>query len=102
MGMKDDFPYRKAVRVRSVDIPDGRLVYDEVRERVVFLNLTAAAVLDLCDGETDVAGIAVLLQDAFHLSEPPLADVETCVQSLVSERLVEIGQPRPLRRDSEA
>ena len=88
--MKDEgLTFRKAKRVEFIEAPDGWLVYDATRERVILLNLTAAAVLELSDGKTDATGIAVLLQRAFQLSEPPQSDVEVCLRSLVREGLVE-------------
>ena len=98
LGMKDEkLTFRKAEGVELVEVPDGRLIYDKTRERVILLNVTAAAVLELCDGETDATRIAVLMQDAFQLSEPPQSDVEACLRSLVSEGLVETCE---LRRKS--
>ncbi len=85
---REELTFRKAEGVEPVEVPDGQLIYDQTRERVVLLNLTAGAVLELCDGETDATRIAVLLQDAFQLSEPPQSDVEACLRSLVSEGLV--------------
>jgi hypothetical protein len=70
------------------DVPDGYVVYDEGRETVHFLNLTAAAVLELCDGRRDLEAIAALLKEMFDLPSSPRADVETCLASLVSQGLV--------------
>ena len=88
--LKDEkLTFRKVKGVELVDVPDGSLVYDKAHDRVTLLNLTAAAVLELCDGRTDAMEIASLMQDAFQLPEPPRSDVEACLRSLVSEGLVE-------------
>lgn len=97
LGTKDEeLTFRKVKGVELVEAPDGRLIYDKTRERVILLNLTASAVFELCDGETDAAKIAVLMQDAFQLSEPPQSDVEDCLRSLVSEGLVETSSGKSL------
>ena len=78
-------------RIESLDcneVPDGYVIYDEAGEKVHFLNLTAAAVLELCDGESDLDTIAAALQDAFDLPASPTADVAACFASLVSQGLV--------------
>jgi Coenzyme PQQ synthesis protein D (PqqD) len=95
--MKDEtLIFRKVEGVELVEVPDGWLVYDEARDRVVLLNLTAAAVLELCEEGTDALRIATLMQDIFQMSEPPRSDVEACLRSLVSEGLVETSSTESL------
>ncbi len=93
---REELTFRKAESVAFVEVPDGRLFCNESSEKVILLNLTAAAVLDLCDGETNATSIAVLIQHAFQLSEPPQSDVEACLRSLVSEGLVETSSGESL------
>ena len=78
----------KSAGFESKEVPDGVVIYDSSREKVVFLNYTAAYVLELCDGERDPATIAKLLKDASGLVSAPQKDVEDCLQSLLSEGLV--------------
>jgi hypothetical protein len=80
--------YRKIETFDWKEVSDGYVVYDEKRELVHFLNLTAAAILELCDGERDSEAIAASLQELFGLQTSPRADVETCLASLVSQGLV--------------
>jgi hypothetical protein len=39
------------------DVADGLVVFDPVAKQVHYLNNTASIVYELCDGDTDVAGI---------------------------------------------
>jgi hypothetical protein len=64
---------------------DGSVVYDESRERVHYLNETAAAVLDLCTGERSIEDIARQLQAAYELPEPPYQEACECVEQLRGE-----------------
>lgn len=73
-----------------------RASYDQVREShvvlfpegVLVLNDTAAAVVDLCDGRTSVAGIAAKLAADFDGVE--LQDVANLVDRLVARRVVDL------------
>ena len=40
------------------DVADGLVVFDPVAKQVHYLNNTASIVYELCDGQTDTAGIA--------------------------------------------
>jgi hypothetical protein len=72
-----------------VEMADGYVYYDALDGEVYFLNLTAAAILELCDGTTSAAQIANILQESFGLIEPPIDDVTTCLEGLASAGLVE-------------
>lgn len=50
-----------------VEVSDGFIVYDEKRDRVHFLNHTAAIVLTLCDGTKRDADIATVVQRCYEL-----------------------------------
>jgi hypothetical protein len=50
---------------------DGALVEDAERGLIHVLNATAAYVLSLCDGRTSPQRIALRVQEAFALAEPP-------------------------------
>jgi Coenzyme PQQ synthesis protein D (PqqD) len=93
--MKDEeLTFRKVEGVELVEVPDGWVIYNETLKRVILLNLTAAAMLELCDGESGATRIAMRMQEIFRLSEPPQSDVEGCLRSLISEGLVEIRSSR--------
>jgi hypothetical protein len=76
----------EALEVREV--PDGFVVYDGARDRLHYLNGTAAFVLESCDGSTPVAAIPPLVAAAFGLDTDPVDEVTTCVQRLLSEGLL--------------
>jgi len=80
--------YKKSEGLDQNEVPDGYVIYDEARDKVHFLNPTAAAVLELCDGETDVDMIADALRNAFDLSAPPVKEVSECVAALVEQHLI--------------
>src|SRR5580704_12815818 len=88
-AMVDTAPvYTRIEGLDHNEVPDGYVIYDEVREKVHFLNPTAAAVLEMCDGESDLETIAAALQDAFDLPVSPKADIAACLESLLAEGLV--------------
>ena len=49
---------------------DGCVVYQPGRDQVHFLNLTAALVLELCDGMNDAQAIEALVAEAYGMVEP--------------------------------
>lgn len=69
-------------------VPDGSVVYDPGRDRVHYLNRTAALVLELCTGENDAAGIVHALQGAYDLDEPPEVETRACLDQLAREHLI--------------
>ena len=69
-------------------VGDGYLVYHPERDRMHSLNHTAALVLELCDGQTDAAGIAGLLQRGYEMDSSPEAEVRECIEHLYVEGLV--------------
>jgi Coenzyme PQQ synthesis protein D (PqqD) len=71
------------------EVEDGLVIYDLSSERVHYLNETASFVFTLCTGEQDAARIAELVQGAWELAEPPLAEVETCLLQLRDEGLIQ-------------
>lgn len=69
-------------------VSDGYIVYQPDRDRIHYLNTTAALVLELCNGSNDVNELAALLQLAFDLGEPPHDAVSECLDTLMREGLV--------------
>jgi hypothetical protein len=67
---------------------DGYIVYQPARDRVHYLNHTAALVLELCNGSSDREELPILLQQAFDLAEPPVNEVERCIAEFLEEELV--------------
>jgi hypothetical protein len=67
---------------------DGLIVYDLERNRVHYLNATAAVVFTLCDGDRATRAIADLVREAYDLDQAPIADVEGCLTQLRHEGLL--------------
>ncbi len=67
---------------------DGYVVHDTERNCIHYLNQTGALVLELCTGKVTEGDIARLLQRAYKLPEPPLADVKACLANLRRAELV--------------
>ena len=71
------------------EVEDGFVVHQPDRERVHYLNHTAALVLELCTGRLTPAQIAAAVQQAFDLPEPPLGEVEETLAKFRTEALAQ-------------
>jgi hypothetical protein len=69
-------------------VSDGYVVHDSVRDRIHYLNPTSAVILELCTGAVPAKEIAALVQQAYELPEPPVADVAECLDALRREGLI--------------
>ena len=69
-------------------MPDGCVIYRPSSDRVVFLNMTAAVILDLCDGNLTLGDIRSILHDAYDLEDFPQAEFDACVTTLLDQGLV--------------
>lgn len=78
----------KAPGVDVHQVVDGYVVYDEGRDRVHYLNHTAAVVLELCTGKRTRQDLVALLHRAYDLPEPPGTEVEACLAQLDQEGLI--------------
>jgi hypothetical protein len=79
---------RRAHGVEVTRVADGYIVYQPDRERVHYLNQTAAIVLELCEGTIAAREIPAFLQGAFDLPEAPTAEVADCLTKLFAEGLL--------------
>jgi hypothetical protein len=70
------------------EVKDGLVVYDPGRDRVHYLNATAAVIFMLCDGVRDGAGIAEKAAAIFGVGGPSPAEVETCLRQLRDEGIL--------------
>ena len=80
-------PCRRAT-LQINHLEDGCVVYHPEQERVHFLNQTAAAVLDLCDGHHGFEDIEARLADRFDLREPGRNLAGDIIQRFIGEGLV--------------
>lgn len=74
---------------------DGYIVYDPVADRLHFLSPTAVFVLQCCDGRVRASELPAILAEVFGLDQPPVADVEACLNSLIAEGLLRPSMPGP-------
>ncbi len=96
---------RLAERPRSRDdlifrqVEEDFVVYDPVTDRTALLNLSAAAVLDFCDGGHTAGEIAAEVAAAFGEEERDiLADVEATLNDFMAQGFFEPAQPEPALR----
>ena len=64
------------------------MIYEPARDRIHYLNATAALILEFCDGERTACAVAELVQEAYGLPEPPSAAVEQALAQLRNEGLL--------------
>ena len=69
-------------------VPDGAIFYQNERERVHYLNVTALIVYELCVDNKTAGEIEVFLADAFGLDAAPAEAVGACLTNLLDEGLV--------------
>ena len=81
------FP-KKTDDIEINEVDDGYVVYHRDRDRVHYLNHTAALVLEFCTGENDAEAMPGLLKQAYELEEAPVGEVEECLTKLYEEGLV--------------
>jgi Coenzyme PQQ synthesis protein D (PqqD) len=74
--------------VELIPTADGYVIYDEGRDRVHYLNHSAALVLEFCTGENSTDEISGLLQKAYDLPEPPAEETRGCLEQLRAEGLL--------------
>jgi len=67
---------------------DGSVAFDPVRNRVHYLNHTAALVLEFCTGENTEGDIVRLLMACYGLPQPPTREVADCLEQLRTEGLI--------------
>lgn len=79
---------RRADDIEVNEVADGFVVYDPARDRVHYLNHTAALVLEFCTGDNPPDEIARLLQVSYELPEPPGDVVADCLERFRAEGLV--------------
>jgi hypothetical protein len=80
---------RQADGIEINAVPDGYIVYQPDRDRVHYLNHTAALVLELCNGQVTAGEIPDLLKAAYVLPQTPTEAVADCLARLHDEGLVQ-------------
>jgi hypothetical protein len=69
-------------------VEDGYVIYQQAKDRVHYLNHTAALVLEGCTGKNSVDDIVRIVQDGFDLPDSPVSDVNACLESLAREGII--------------
>ena len=89
--------YRPALRDELVigQVDDEVLVYDPVSDRTTVLNWSAAAVLDLCDGERTVAEIIAALGQAVPAPAGDIgSEIKDTIRNLAAKGLLANAPPQ--------
>jgi hypothetical protein len=87
-ALTPDAVFQGATGLELNPAPDGYVIYQTAKERVHFLNPTAAIVYELCISGKSLREIEAVLRDAFSLSQDPSAAVRDCIKSLLDEQLI--------------
>jgi hypothetical protein len=87
----------RAAGIELREVPDGYVAYDAPRDRLHFLNPTAMLLLEACDGSLAARDLPPLLAEAYGLTQPPTAEVESCIGKLLAEGLL-VARAEPLAR----
>ena len=70
------------------EVPDGYIVYQTDRDRVHYLNKTAAIILEFCDGNRDRDDIVLRVAKVFELGASAHDEIRSGLDSLIREGLV--------------
>ena len=69
------------------EVPDGYIIYQLSRDRVHYLNKTAAIVFEFCDGKRDVDDVVLRVRQLFDLDTSD-TEIRGCIDSLLKEGLI--------------
>jgi|JI10StandDraft_1071094.scaffolds.fasta_scaffold31959_3 hypothetical protein len=84
-------PGRRLQRAPDLDIralPDGYVVYQAARDRIHYLNATAALLLELCDGTPSLDELPGLAASACGVAAVPTEEIAECLRHLLAEGLL--------------
>jgi lipopolysaccharide cholinephosphotransferase len=84
-------PLRHAEGLELHELDDAVIVYQQDPPRVHHLNHTATLVFALCGGELTIDEIVGHLQRDYELDEPPVAEVNSCIERLCEEGVLVVG-----------
>lgn len=89
-GLRNDARPVQVEGLSVFDEPDGCVVHQPTRNRVHFLNHTAAFVFELCTGRHTIGEIEGILAGFFDMTEPPEEAAAKALRQLIAEGLVRI------------
>ena len=81
-------PHTRVDGLEVNELPDGYVVYQQDVDRVHYLNRPAVLVFELCDGRTPAQEIPTLVRTLYGLDAAPHAEVEGCLERVLSEGLI--------------
>ena len=70
------------------EVPDGYIVYDNARDRVHYLNETAAIIFEFCDSKLEPEDVVRRVAKAFDLGQSSHAEIRASLDLLIREGLV--------------
>lgn len=70
------------------EVPDGYIVYDNARDRVHYLNKTAAIIFEFCDSKLQPDEVVARVATAFDLGPSAHAEIRAGLDTLLKEGLV--------------
>ena len=70
------------------EVPDGYIVYQKERDRVHYLNKTAAIIFEFCDGERELQDIIEQVAKSYSIDASVHDEIRAALDSLVQEGLV--------------
>jgi hypothetical protein len=80
--------FERVPEIEVREVTHGYVAYHPSRDRLHFLNDTAAMLLEMCDGKLAASQLPEMIAGAYGLHEPPIAEVERCIGKLVEEGLL--------------
>jgi len=80
--------FERVPEIEVREVTHGYVAYDPSRDRLHFLNDTAAMLLEMCDGKLTASQLSEMMASAYRLAEPPTAEVEHCIGKLMEEGLL--------------
>jgi hypothetical protein len=78
----------QAANLEIHEVPDGYIVYQTDRDRVHYLNKTAAIILEFCDGLRGRKDIVSRVAKVFELGPSAHEEIEAGLDALVKEGLI--------------
>jgi hypothetical protein len=79
----------QATNLEVHDVPDGYIVYQTEKDRVHYLNKTAAIIFEFCDGNHGPEDIITRVAKAFELGPSAHNEIRAGLDSLLKEGLVQ-------------
>jgi hypothetical protein len=83
----------KAGNLEIHEVPDGYIVYQKDRDRVHYLNKTAALIFEFCDGVLQPQNVVEQIAKIYALDPSGYAEIQAALDSLVQEGLVLSSPP---------